>query len=212
MKKYFAAGLSMALVAGVMAQSVTAARPKGDRNTSRKEIRVVARNTAADVRAPLSVAELEIARRVQAGTLPCELGQVVVLTPDPAAAGFFHLRMAKETYRVAPEETTTGAIRLEDKAAGVVWLQLANKSMLMSQKQGIRLADECKSPAQILVADAMLKNPPPSVLDALPQPAASEPPAKGVLDAPPQPAAFEPAAKSVLDAPPQPVASEPTAN
>ena len=197
MKKYFAAGLSMALVAGVMAQSGPAARPKVDRSASRKEIRVVARNTAAEVRAPLSVAELEIARRVETGTLPCELGQVVVLTPDPAAEGFFHLRMAKETYHVAPEETTTGAIRLEDKAAGVVWLQLANKSMLMSQKQGKRLADECKSPAQILVADAMLKNPPPSVLDA---------------PAPPQPAASEPTAKSVLDAPPQPAASEPAAN
>jgi len=68
---------------------------------------------------------------------------------------------------VAPEETTTGAIRLEDKAAGIVWLQLANKSMLMSQKLGRRLADECRSPLQVQVAQAMLVNPPASILDAV---------------------------------------------
>jgi hypothetical protein len=47
------------------------------------------------------------------------------------------------------------------------WLQLANKSMLMSQKQGRRIADECRSPLQAQVAQAMLVNPPPSILDAV---------------------------------------------
>jgi hypothetical protein len=30
--------------------------------------------------------------------------------------------------------TSTGTVRLEDKQAGAVWLQIANKSMLMNQK------------------------------------------------------------------------------
>ena len=166
MKKCLGGGLAALVATCVLAQTAPVAKPKVDPKASRKEIRVIARNTAAEARAPLSAAELDIAGRVHAGTLPCELGQVVVLTPDPASPGFFNLRIGKESYHVSPEETTTGAIRLEDKAAGVVWLQLANKSMLMSQKFGKRLADECKSPAQILVAEAMLKDPPPSVLDA----------------------------------------------
>jgi hypothetical protein len=65
-----------------------------------------------------------------------------------------------------PVLTTTGAIRLEDRKAGAVWLQLANKSMLMNQKLGTRIADECASPAQIAVAEAIKLNPPVSVLDA----------------------------------------------
>jgi hypothetical protein len=69
-----------------------------------------------------------------------------------------------------PVATTTGAIRLEDQKAGAVWLQLANKSMLMNQKLGIRLADECMSPAQVAMAEVLKRNPPPSVLDA-PKPA-----------------------------------------
>ena len=166
MKQFLSIGAAVLFSAAVFAQTAPAVRPGKDASASRKEIKVVARNTAAEARAPLTPAELAVALRVDTGTLPCELGQSVVLTPDAAAPGFFRLGFGKETFRVSPEETTTGAIRLEDKAAGVVWLQLANKSMLMSQKQGRRLADECVSPAQAVTAQAMLKNPPPSVLDA----------------------------------------------
>jgi hypothetical protein len=64
-----------------------------------------------------------------------------------------------------PVETSTGAIRLEDRKAGAVWLQLANKSMLMNQKLGQRLADTCMSPDQVAVADKMNSSPATSVLD-----------------------------------------------
>lgn len=150
-------------------------KPVPDPSASRREVRVTARNVAAELQAPLSSAELVIALQVHTGTLPCELGQTVVLTAEPAAAGFFTLVLGKSRYRVAPQETSTGAVRLEDKAAGIVWLQLANKSMLMDQKLGRRLADECKSPVQAQIAQAMLANPPPSILDAVPEPPAQKP-------------------------------------
>jgi len=71
---------------------------------------------------------------------------------------------------MSPVKTSTGTVRLEDKHAGAVWLQIANKSMLMNQKVGQRLADECMSPDQLQVAEAIKKNPPPSLLEA-PKPA-----------------------------------------
>jgi len=61
--------------------------------------------------------------------------------------------------------TTTGAIRLEDQKAGAVWLQLANKSMLMNQKNGRRVADECAHPDQVAFANDMVNNPPPALFD-----------------------------------------------
>jgi hypothetical protein len=70
-----------------------------------------------------------------------------------------------------PVESRTGAVRLEDPARGAMWLQLGNKSMLMSQKLGQRLADECQSPQQASFADNLKKNPAPSILE--PAPAAS---------------------------------------
>lgn len=162
--------IELCVVASVFASSTVHAQPfagrQSDEMGNRKQSRLSPANTTSAPSAPLTSATLEIATRVLVGTVPCELGQVVVLTPDPAASGFFELRVGKMSYRVSPEETTTGAIRLEDKAAGIVWLQLANKSMLMSQKLGKRLADECISPTQKVVAQAMLQNPPPSILDA----------------------------------------------
>lgn len=113
----------------------------------------------------LSAEQLAVAGQVHVGTLPCELGQTVLLLAEPSAAGYFSLRIGKASYRLYPELTTTGAVRLEDKVAGIVWLQLANKSMLMNQKHGKRMADECKSAVQLQVADEMRRNPPASVLE-----------------------------------------------
>ena len=148
---------------GTAAQSADVAR--SDANGKQRDARVPVKAMQVLPRAPLNDAELAIALRVHLGKLPCELGQTVLLTSDGAAAGHFILLHAKSTYRVSPQETTTGAVRLEDKAAGVVWLQLANKSMLMSDKLGRRLVDECKSPEQERTAQAMLTNPPASLLD-----------------------------------------------
>lgn len=117
---------------------------------------------------PRSAAELEIAQRVYSGRIACELGAFMTVTPDPQKPGYFTVELARWRFRMAPVESKTGAIRLEDPANGAVLIQLANKSMLMNQKLGQRLTDECMSPEQLAVADALKKNPMPSILDPLP--------------------------------------------
>jgi hypothetical protein len=74
-----------------------------------------------------------------------------------------------------PVESRTGAIRLEDPVGGAMWLQLGNKSMLMSQKMGKRLADECMNPEQATMNEALKKNPMPSLLEPLPATKVAEP-------------------------------------
>ncbi len=77
-------------------------------------------------------------------------------------------------------ESRTGAIRLEDPKRGALWLQLGNKSMLMSQKLGRRVADECMSPEQLTFADEMKRNPPRSLLEPAEPPGTEAPaPAAG---------------------------------
>ena len=154
------------LLALVLASGACGAQVQTNAASVRRDALQAARKAQPESRVPLTDTELAIAPRVQVGRLPCELGQVVELLADSLANGYFRLVIGKSSYRVAPQETTTGAIRLEDKVAGIVWLQLANKSMLMDQKQGRRLADECKSLDQARFAQEMLANPPPSVLDA----------------------------------------------
>ena len=116
----------------------------------------------------LSALDLETAGRVHVGLIPCELGAAVTVTADDRRPGFFTVQTKGNRFRMHPVESRTGAIRLEDAKAGALWLQLGNKSMLMSQKLGQRLADECMSPAQLTMADEIKKNPPVSILEPLP--------------------------------------------
>ena len=115
--------------------------------------------------APLPADQLSIAEKVHVGHLPCELGASVQMTADERSPGYFNLQGKGYKYRMRPVTTSTGAIRLEDEKAGAVWLQLANKSMLMDQKKGRRLADECVHPDQVAVANDMKINPPPALID-----------------------------------------------
>ena len=123
------------------------------------------KNASKPQEPPLAPQEMNIAERVHVGHLPCELGASVSMTADANAPGYFNLQGKGYKYRMRPVATSTGAIRLEDEKAGAVWLQLANKSMLMDQKNGRRLADECAHPDQVAFANDMKVNPPPALIE-----------------------------------------------
>jgi hypothetical protein len=109
--------------------------------------------------------ELAIALQIHQGLMPCEMGASVRVQADAAAPGYFHVQGKGFRYRMYPVRTSTGALRLEDKKAGAVWLQLANKSMLMDQKKGRRVADDCANPDQVAYGQDMKTNPPPGLFD-----------------------------------------------
>ena len=176
------------------AKATDATAPKP--TSSRMQLRTAARNVAAGIQAAeaaLTPAEMAIAERVQVGNVPCELGTSVTLVADTKYPGYFNVQVKTLKYRMFPVETSTGAIRLEDRKAGAVWLQLGNKSMLMNQKLGQRLADECMSPQQVAVAESIKLNPPQSVLNPpTPAPTPALAPASAPLAAASVPAQAEP--------------------
>lgn len=146
---------------------VAKAKPKV--STNRQNLKSAAMNAAAGMEAAdaaLTPQELAIAQRVYVGRLPCELGATITLTADPKTPGYFDVRGKNFSYRMFPVVTSTGAVRLEDQKAGAVWLQLGNKSMLLNEKLGQRMADDCQSPAQEVVAENLKEHPAPSLLDA----------------------------------------------
>lgn len=116
----------------------------------------------------LSAEQLVIAEKVAVGKIPCELPHHVTIAADERTAGRFVLEAGREKHLMDPVATSTGAVRLEDAKTGAVWLQLANKSMLMNQKLGKRLADGCMNPEQIRVAEDMARLETPGLLDPLP--------------------------------------------
>ena len=113
----------------------------------------------------LSDVQLALATYVTIGNIPCELGQTVNMRADPEQPGYFHLQLKNQRFHLYPVESATGALRLEDPSRGAVWIQLANKSMLMDQRQGKRLADECASALQQAYAVQLKLNPAPNLLD-----------------------------------------------
>ena len=152
------------------AQPVAKSAPvaKAQASPSRTEIRSTANQMAAGITAAevaLEPIELAIAQQVHTGVLRCELGALVTLTNDPQSPGYFSVHGKNFRYRMFPVATSTGAIRLEDRKAGAVWLQLPNKSMLMNQKVGQRMADDCMSPEQLTIAQAMKDRPARGLLD-----------------------------------------------
>lgn len=193
--------LALILALPLAAQAQQAAQKASDKLAAKKPAKApISRSAAKAVEATtpvsddpnlaLNPAQLEIAKMVHTGTIQCELGASVTVTADDSKPGFFNVSSGNAKYRVHPIESRTGAIRLEDPRAGVLWLQLGNKSMLMNQKAGQRLADECQAPKQIAFADEMRSNPPKPLFEgADPQPGVRS------TEAAPAPAAKQPAPK-----------------
>lgn len=185
-----APGLTKAETAA--AHAVAAAKPKVTAPAAKPKVtakaaqpkkvvinsKTATKNVAAGVGAApagLTPAQLAVAERVHVGRMPCELGASVTLTADAKTPGYFTMQGKNFSYRMAPVASSTGTVRLEDPKAGAVWLQLANKSMLMNQKQGTRLADECMSPTQVAWVQASKNQPVTSQPEPVKPAAASAP-------------------------------------
>ncbi|MDH6169680.1 Ni/Co efflux regulator RcnB [Variovorax boronicumulans] len=171
------AALALALPFGAMAQTAAPAKPAAKsteakkappkRQVTRKAAKAVEEVTpiADETNIVLTDADLAVAQRVSIGKAQCELGADVTVTPDEKKPGFFNITTKGQKFRMHPVESRTGAIRLEDPRAGAMWLQLGNKSMLMNQKAGLRIADECQTDAQVAFAAEMKKNPPKALFE-----------------------------------------------
>jgi hypothetical protein len=98
--------------------------------------------------APLTEAQLEAAGQVFTGEATCGFGQRVGLASVSGKPGHFTFKHGRATYHLVPEPTRSGAVRLEDKRLGYVWLQIPAKSMLLNARIGRRVLDECRMPQQ----------------------------------------------------------------
>lgn len=192
MKFLLATLLAAALPALAMAQGAEKPAAKPAAKAAAKHAHGPGKNRAAAVKAveetvpieepdpriKLSDAELDIAKKIYIGEFPCELGANVKIRAL-RREGFFLVSNKLNRFVMHPVESRTGAIRLEDPERGAMFLQLGNKSMLMSQKLGQRLADECKSPEQVKFAEEMKNRPPVNLLEANPAANAASAPKSG---------------------------------
>ena len=101
------------------------------------------------------------------GRMACDERVVVTITEDKKQSHRYDITVGKAQYKTQRVATQSGAIRLEDKARGVVWLQMANKSMLFNEKAGKRLANNCRNEVQTAAEQVIAMSNAPTVLDGL---------------------------------------------
>lgn len=146
------AGASLALLAtlsGPAAATTAGAKPAAKKSApSKGKVAAGAAVAGGAAAAALSSGQLEAAQRVFTGAAACEFGEQIQVAAVDGKPGHFTLTHKASSYHLVPEETTTGAVRLEDKHAGMVWLQIPAKSMLMNAKIGQRVVDNCQMSQQ----------------------------------------------------------------
>jgi hypothetical protein len=98
------------------------------------------------------------------GAYQCEHSEKVQLRPD-AVAEQVELQWKGQRWKMRRIDSRSGAMRLEDSSARMVWIQLPNKSMLLDQRLGKRLLDECQHAEQVQTAARMKTHPLPTLFD-----------------------------------------------
>jgi hypothetical protein len=98
--------------------------------------------------AAASPEQIDAAGRTLTGAYECEFNQSVTVEPNTKAPGYIDVKFQKSIFTMKPVQSSTGALRLEDVKGKTLWLQIANKSMLMDQKAGRRIVDGCTHASQ----------------------------------------------------------------
>jgi hypothetical protein len=148
--------LAQAQSAPAAKPKATASKPASKAASSRKQLKDEAKGLAlaSETAEAISNNQLDIATRVLTGRANCEFSQHVTVEPLTGRPGTFAVAYKNATYTMVPEETTTGAVRLFDKKAGVMWLQIPAKSMLMNHKIGQRMVDSCTHSEQRVAVES----------------------------------------------------------
>lgn len=86
----------------------------------------------------------------QATDYACELGNKITIYSSANDGNSIVMRWKNRLHRLTREATTTGAQRFENKLAGLIWIGIPAKGMLLDSKVNRQLANECKTPEQAL--------------------------------------------------------------
>ena len=120
--------------------------------------------TPATVLAEPATDRQQAADEFWSGAYHCEHAEKVSLRPG-MAPDQIELQWKAQRWQMRRVDSRSGALRLEDTGARMVWIQLGHKSMLLDQRQGKRLLDECQHDVQVETAARMKNNPPPALFD-----------------------------------------------
>jgi hypothetical protein len=96
--------------------------------------------------------QIAAAKEVLLGESGCEFDQKIQVDANAQHPGYVDMSFNKKKYTMKPVLSPTGALRLEDVRSEALMIQIASKTMVMNQKTGQRLVDNCVHPQQRTVS------------------------------------------------------------
>ena len=78
----------------------------------------------------------------------CEMKDSLTIFMNNNDTSHLALRWKNHLYRMHRVTTSTGADRFENTRAGLVWIGIPSKGMLLDAHHGQQLADDCKTAGQ----------------------------------------------------------------
>jgi hypothetical protein len=132
------------------------AKPKAVKTAAASSSSRTKKSAASAAPAPAPVVEvaaadeqqLRAAQAIHLGESECEFNQKINIKPSERHPGYVDLSFDRRTYVMKPMITSTGALRLEDVQKEALLIQIANKTMVLNQKTGQRMVDNCVHAAQ----------------------------------------------------------------
>ncbi len=117
---------------------------KAAKTSSKKKEKVVEPQEEPEV-AVVDADETQLlaAKEVHLGESGCEFDQKIQLDASSKHPGYVDMSFNKKKYTMKPVMSPTGALRLEDVRSETLMIQIPTKTMVMNQKTGQRLVDNC---------------------------------------------------------------------
>lgn len=136
------------------AETAPAAEPAAKASTAKKPASKKAKaakaaGAAGAVGAAAAVSESSVAEH-KATNYACELGNKITIYSSADDSTSIVMRWKNRLHRLTREATSTGANRFENKIAGLIWIGIPAKGMLLDSKVNRQLANECKTSDQAL--------------------------------------------------------------
>ena len=160
MKKYLSVFLYAALILSLSYSAEAAthtphAKKSAKKHVIKKSKSVAKKSTSSKSTKKIKTATdeddqpLEITPTTTTTHFNCELDNKLTVYKNNDDDQHVAVRWGTHTHRLKRVITTTGADRFENRKAGLVWISIPAKGMLLDSKHGSQLANECKGSEQL---------------------------------------------------------------
>lgn len=151
MKQYTKLLSALLVLSGALSISTSVAASPYEALKKSGKAKVTKATPAKTAEAEEAEPEIQHDRNVE---YKCELGASITTYTHPSDDQIIAMRWKNRLYKLTKVETSTGAKRFENDKAGLVWIDIPAKALLLDSRRGQQLANECKSNLSTVTAEA----------------------------------------------------------